>query len=183
MPKSFPVQLGQGLFVDTTSVWDTSEIYSTNVTSEEFKELLVRLYQNLNKMSLALNLKDSGYYVDQEFVTGQVYFPNKTLSSTTAQAPTYRQTFRKVINFGALTNNSAKTVAHGLTITSGFTFTRIYGCSSNTSGTAYIPIPYASSVAADIIELSVDGTNVIITTASNKTAFTVTYVVLEFLKQ
>jgi len=183
MAKSFPDQLGPGLFVPTTNVWDPSEIEATEVTSQAFKELMVRLYQNLNVMSLALNLKDTGYYVDQEFVTGQVYFPNKTLSSTTAQAPTFRQTFRKVINFGALPNTATKTVAHGLTITSGFTFTRIYGTASDVSGFNYIPLPYSSNVAGAPIEFSIDANNVIITTGSDRTAFTVTYIVMEFIKQ
>jgi hypothetical protein len=35
-----------GMFIPTTQVWDVSEIYSTEVTSPAFKELLVRLYQN-----------------------------------------------------------------------------------------------------------------------------------------
>jgi len=100
--SSFPPQLGPGLFVPTTNVWDVSEIYSLEGIKPEFKELLVRLYQNINNLSLALNLKDTGYYTEEEFVTGQVFFPNPSLSSTTQQTPTFRQTFRKVINFVSL---------------------------------------------------------------------------------
>ena len=48
-----------GLYIPTTSVWDVSEIYSTDVTKPEFKELLVRMYQNLNNMAMATNNKDS----------------------------------------------------------------------------------------------------------------------------
>jgi len=182
MAKSFPNQLGPGAFVPTTNIWDPTEIYSTEVTSPEFKELLVRLYQNLNNMSLLLNIKDTGYYVDQEFVNSQAFFADPTLSSTTPKSPELRQVFRKVINFGALPNTATKSVAHGINITSAFTFTRIYATASDTTGLTYLPIPYASSVAANIIELNVDSTNVNITTGSNRTNFNVTYVVLEFLK-
>ena len=179
MAKSFAAQANPGMFVPTTNVWDPSEIFSVDINQPEFKELLVRLYQNLNTISLALNLKDTGYYVQEEFVNGQAFFPNPTLSSTTATNPVHRQVFRKVVNFGALPNNALKSVAHGLTITNTFTFTRIYATASDTTGSNYIPIPY---VGTGQIEMFVDGTNVNIRTTSNRTAFTVTYAILEYIK-
>lgn len=170
-----------GAFLQTTNVWDPTEIYSTDVTSPAFKELLVRLYQNLNKMALITNVKDTGMYVDSEFVTGSQYFVNPSLNSTTAQHPTLRPVFRKVINFGALPNTATKSVAHGIAPTASFSFTRIYGCATNPS-TSYIPLPYASSVLASNIELNADATNVNVITGSNRTAYTITYIILEYIK-
>lgn len=170
-----------GAFVPTTNVWDPTELYTTEVTSPAFKELLVRLYQNLNQLSLVTNVKDSGMYVDSEFVTSCQFFPNPALSSATGQAPVLRQVFRKVINFGALPNTATKSVAHGIAPTASFSFTRIYGCSTNPS-TSYIPLPYASPVLANNIELNADATNVNVTTGSNRTAYTITYIVLEYIK-
>lgn len=183
MAKSYPDQLGPGAFVTTTNRWDVSKIFEFSPESDEFKQLIVELYQNINDIALVLNIKDSGYYVESEFVNGQIFFPNPSLSSTTAANPVHRQVFRKLINFGSLLNTAAKTAAHGLTIDSNFTFTRIYGCASDTAGSAYIPIPYASPTAANNIEISIDGTNVTITTGSDRTAFTTTYVILEYIKQ
>lgn len=171
-----------GSFIPTTQVWDVSEIYSTEVTSPAFKELLVRLYQNLNGMALSVNGRDAGMYDKTEFVNGQTFFPAAGTSSATSSAPNQRQVYRKVVDFGALPNAAAKTVAHGLTVTNGYTFTRIYGTASNTAGLLYIPIPYASSVLLNNIELSVSNVNVTITTGIDRTAFTICYVVLEYLK-
>lgn len=185
MASSYPTQTNPGSFVPTTNVWDVTQIYQTEVTSPEFKELLVRLYQNLNAMSLSLNTRDAGYYVQEEFVCGQIYYPNPANTSTTGTKPAgaeYRQVFRKVISFGALPNTTTKSVAHNIITTSGFTFTRIYATASDTATPMYIPIPFASSTAADIISLDVNGTHVNITTASDKTAYTITYVVLEYIK-
>lgn len=170
-----------GAFVPTSNVWDVSEIYSTEVTSPAFKELLVRLYQNLNVLSLVVNVKDSAFYVDSEFVTSGQYFTNPTLSSATAQNPTLRPVFRKVINFGALPNTATKSVAHGIAPIASFSFTRIYGCATNPS-TSYIPLPYASPVLASNIELNADATNVNVTTGSDRTAYTITYIILEYIK-
>ena len=172
----------RGAFVPTTDVWDVSEIYSTDVNSEEFKELLVRLYQNINKIALSLNIRDAGYYVDQEFVNGQLFFPDPLLNSQTSQNPVFRQVFRKVVNFGVLPNNATKSAAHAIVMNTNFSFTRIYGCASDTGANIYLPIPYASGTGANIIELNVDGTNVNVITNSNRTNFDTTYIILEYIK-
>ena len=191
-----------GAFLPTTNIWDVTEIYSTEVTSPEFKELLVRLYQNLNNMSMMINVKDSAIYTTDEFVCGQTYFSNPNLNSTTTTAPTQRQVYRKIINsFDATATPKAYTplpnaaglitFPHGLTITTGYSFTRIYGVTSDPVNKIYLPLPYASgvlvegtpNVATDVIELSVDDTNVNITVGKDRSAFTMTYIVLEYIKQ
>jgi hypothetical protein len=166
-----------GSFVPTTNVWDVDELMSVDVKSPEFKELLVRLYQNLNVIALVLNTKDSGYYVPSEFVNGQMLF-----QSPTATNNQMRQIFRLLVNFGALPNTAAKSVAHGLTPNSSWVFTRIYACATDPSGFNYIPIPYASPTLANSIELSVNSTNVTITTGSDRTNFTICYVIVEYAK-
>lgn len=171
-----------GAFIPTTNIWDVSQIYSTNVNSPEFKELLVRLYQNVNNIALSVNIRDAGMYDTQEFVNGQTFFPNPTLSSASSTTPAQRQVYRKVINFGTLPNAGTTNVAHGLTVNTGFSFTRIYGCATDPVNSVYLPLPYASPTGANNIELKVDATNVTIITGSNRTAFTTTYVVLEYIK-
>ena len=169
-------QINAGAFLPTTNIWDVSELKDVDVNSEEFKELLVKLYRNLNNMALSINLRDAGYYDRTEFISGQQFFPNPALSSTTSQTPEYRQAFRKVINFGALPNSSTKSVAHELTITNAFTFTRIYGAASDTAALQYIPVPGGTTT------ISVDATNVSVTTTSNLSSFGTTYIILEYIK-
>jgi nucleoside-triphosphatase THEP1 len=67
---------GEGSFVQTTQVWDVDEIYSMDIKSPEFKELLVRMYQNLNDIAVVLNTKDTGYYPLFEMVNSQLWFPD-----------------------------------------------------------------------------------------------------------
>lgn len=171
-----------GSFLPTTQVWDVSEIYQTDVTSPQFKELLVRLYQNLNQQALVTNGKDTGIYHTEEFVSGQVFFSDPLLDSSTPDRAVQRQGLRKVINFGALPNTSTKSVKHNITLQESVTFTRIYGTSSDTTNKLYIPLPYSSSTLINNIELWVEGDYVKITTAADWSACTKTYVVLEFLK-
>lgn len=167
-----------GLFLPTTPLFDVGDLNNP----QQAKELIIRLTQKLNDVILALNLKTSGYFVEDQFVTGDVFFSNPALSATTPQTPIFRQVFRKVIDFGALPDTATKSVAHGLVPTALWTFTLIYATASDTTGLTYIPIPYASPVLADNIALDVDAVNVNITTGSNRTNYNICYIVLEFIK-
>lgn len=180
MPDNLMAQTGS--FVPTSYVWDVARLYEIDVNSDEFKELLVRLYQNINAISLSLNIKDTGMYNTSEFVNGQIFFPNPALNSSTSTAPDFRQVYRLVINFGALPNTTSKSVAHGIAITPTTTFTRIYATASDTTGNTFIPITYASATLTNVVEISVDATNITITTNSDRTNYNVCYVVLEYLQ-
>lgn len=171
-----------GAFIETTSVYDITQLASTDVNTPEFKQFIIKLTRNLNKVATLLNIKDTGYYPRTEFVNGQLFFPDPNLNSLDPQPPTYRQVYRLLINFGALPNTATKNIAHNLTITSNWTFTRIYGAASDTTGNNYLPLPYASTVLANNISIDVDGTNVIITTGANRSNFNASYVILEYIK-
>jgi hypothetical protein len=153
----------EGSFVPTTATTDTRAA--------------------LNLISLVLNTKDTGYYALEEFVNGQVWFPDPTLSSQTPQVPNYRQVFRKVFNCGPLPNAAGTlSLPHGIEITANTSFTRIYGTATFPS-TRFIPLPYISSVAADIVELWADLVNINIKVAQNMSAFSKVYVVLEYIQE
>lgn len=173
-----------GAYTPTTVVWDTSEIQNVNVNSPEFKELLVRLYQNLNLMNLVLNIADKGIYDTQEFVNGQLWFSNPAYNSSTAQSPQYRAPLRKVINMGALLNTGTTSQLHGITVTNTLRWTRIYGVATAPGvadpGLNGIPLPYVS-ITGSIVELNVTSTRVNVITNDDKTAFTECYVVLEYI--
>jgi len=169
-----------GSFLPTTNLYD---IYELNIENEGLKQFLIRLTENINSMLLSINNKDTGYYALTEFVNSQLFFPNPTLTSLTAQTSTYRQVYRKVVYGKILPNAATITIPHGLTPTNTWSFTRIYGAASDITALLYIPLPYSSPVLANNIEVSADATNVIITTGSNRTNFGLYYIVLEFIKQ
>ena len=173
-----------GLFIATNYIFDVAQLQQVNVNSPEFKELLVRLYQNINSICIALNLKDSGYYNTQEFINGQMWFPSPALNSTTAVTPTFRQVYRQVVNFGILPNAVPKAVNHNIPINTGYSFTRIYATASDPAALTYIPIPYVdvTTAGAADIQLDVTATQVIITPASNRVNYTICYVILEYIK-
>lgn len=166
-----------GSFIPTSFSWELSQLQDTEL-DPKLKSLMVRLYQNLNLMAIALNTKDTGLYYPMEFVCGQQYFP-----SATNQLNSPRQVFRKIIDFGALPNTATKSVAHGVTINANTSITRIYGAAT-TPSTSFIPLPFASPTALiDNIQLDMDATNINVTTGKDQTAYTTCYIIIEFLQQ
>ena len=177
-----------GLFIDTTQIWD--EYLQAAQENIDSRELFLRLYQNINQIAIALNLKDSGLYSQTEFVNGQQWCPINeitnfvgTLGSADAQLNADpRQVYRKIVFCGALLNAAAKTIPHGIVISDTTRFVRIYGA-ANTINTAptklYKPIP---CTGVDPIDLLVDEVNITLTTTTNLTAFNEVWVVLEYLK-
>lgn len=169
-----------GAFVPTTNVWDNPGLFQ--VSDPVVQQLLIRLYQNVNEVALAVNVKDTGFYNTQEYVNGQLWFPNPLTNSTDSNSTQFRQVLRTVINFGPLPNTAKKSVAHGITCTTSTTFTRIYGTASNTTGLTYIPLPFASPTLNKNIQLDVDSTNVNVTTAIDYSAYNICYIILEYIQ-
>ena len=168
-------QINTGQFVPTTSIFDVGRLYEVSVTSPEFKELLVRLYQQVNNLAISSNNKKSGYYLQEEFVTSAIYF-----NPASPDPLQLRPEFRKTFNIGPLAAG-VTTTAHNLAITNTWQFTHIYGAASDNIGFNYYPIPFASAGGAANIEIRVDATNIVITNNSG-IAFTSCIVTLEYLK-
>lgn len=151
----------------------------TFIIPSEPEEKDLKLSQYLNDIATATNTKDSGIYDAVETITGQSFLP--TFSTQTGANATYRTVFRKVVDFGSLPNTGTKSVAHGIVFGSTYSVTKIYGASTNPS-TSFIPLPYASPTLANNISLNLDGTNVNVTTGSNRTAYTRTFIIIEYIK-
>lgn len=162
-----------GSYVPTTNVWDVSEIYELNDIDEDFRELLIRLYQNLNLIAEVLNSKTTGYYLLDQFVTSNVYYnPNSN------NIQDLRQGFRKTINTGALAAG-INNVAHNIPIAANWTLFFINGAAV-TGVTNWYPLPFAGA-AGNNIEVTVTAANIVINNQSGL-VFTDSNVILEYVK-
>lgn len=167
-------QINTGSYIPTTSVWDVSQLYEVEVNSPEFKELLVRLYQNINNIALVLNTKSTGYYINEEFVSGKLFF--NPVSNDPLQL---RPGFLKTINTGALAAG-ATAINHDIAVTNTFKWMFISGAATDTVTVVGYPLPFAGS-AGNNIEVSVTATQVLINNNSGVT-FTDSQVTLEYCK-
>ncbi len=185
---AFGPQDSPGLYVPNTFILDMELIENVDLNSPEFREQLINLYQNLNLIAISLNQKTNGAYPLTEINSSQQLFaaPDSITSSIPAIA---RPIYIKAIDFGALPNNGTKSVAHDIKLLDTFvpgnpttySAVNIYGGATDQAAKLFFPLPYTSTTG-DHIQLNFDGTNVNITTLSNRTNFTVTCVILEYVK-
>jgi hypothetical protein len=167
-------QINTGSYVPTTNVWDVARLYEVEVNSQEFKELLVRLYQNVNNIALALNTKSTGYYINEEFVSGKLFF--NPASNDPLQL---RPGFIMTVNTGAL-GAGVTAVNHNIAVTNTFKWMFISGAATNTNTLVGYPITFAGA-AGNNIEVTVSATQVLINNNSGVT-FTDSQVTLEYCK-
>lgn len=172
-----PNQINYGSFVPTTNVWDVSQLYSTDVNSPEFKELLVRLYQNINNIALVLNTKSTGYYINQQFVSSKLFYnPNvNNINDLTKLRPG----FIIAINTGPL-SAGVTAVNHNIPVTNMYKWMFIYGAATNTNTLVGYPLPY-SDASGNNIQVTVSATQVLINNNSG-IDFTDSQVTLEYCK-
>jgi hypothetical protein len=148
------------------------------IMPETYDDAQLILTDYLRNVVDALNDKEIGQYNTVELVTGQHWF-------TPGNANVLRYVYRKVIDLGGLndfTVTNPQNTAHGIAITANTIVTRIYGTATDPS-TSFIPLPYVDMTGGgNHIQLSMDGTNVILRSNFNYSGYTTAYVVVEYIQ-
>ena len=126
----------------------------------------------------AINAREIGWYLDIETDTGKKFIP----VTNAASSEVYRTVFRKVIDVGTLPNAGTTTTAHGISFGTNFCLLNLYGGATDPSTNA-VPLPYASTTAANSIQVSMDTTNINITTSIDYSGYTCSYIVIEYLQE
>lgn len=141
-----------------------------NPQEPAFLDTLTLTYK---RIADAVNTKEGSLYQPSELATFQKYFKP-------ADTQNFRNVYRMTIDTGALpaTTNS---VPHNIDFTENYRTTRIYGSATDPVNLLYIPLPYASATG-DNVEISLTATEIVITCASDRSAYSASTVVIEYTK-
>lgn len=85
----------------------------------------------------------------------------------------------KVINFGALPNATSKSVAHN--ISGSFYIKDMYGVTTNGTNNLHVPATSTATIGAQNT-LNCTAANIVITTGTDGSSYTKTYITLEYIK-
>lgn len=141
-----------------------------DIVPEEWNDAQASIVEQFKRLSNAINVRDIGYYLDQEILTGKSFIPVST-SQTSDQ---FRSVFRKVIDMGSVTGGVPKSVPHGITFDNYFTLTQMYGAATNSGTLIAEPVPNGGDT------LNMDATNVNISTALS---YDRVYVTIEYMRE
>lgn len=137
---------------------------------EDPKQFRYRINDLYQKIASSVNLKEGALYVPEEKINGAQYFDANNPQKNKA-------VYRMVVDFGPLPNTGTTSIAHNIAgWDANFRLTRAYGAATDPVGLEAVPIPN------DGIFLSINSTDVIVTTTANFSAFTETTIVIEYTK-
>lgn len=153
-------------------------VYDT--VPEKWEDARQFLVEVLKKISNAVNIREIGWFLDEELLSGKQFIPSPTTNNNSPSQ--VRTVLRTVINFGALPATATKSVAHNVTVDANFTLIDMYISATDPIGLVGFSLQYYSIAAGDI-KLSYDSTDVIVTTASDYSAYTRSYVVMEYIQE
>lgn len=152
-----------------------------DMVPEKWEDARQFLVEHLKKISNAVNIREIGWYLDEELLSGGAFIPGVTIPGN--NPANYRQIFRKVIDFGPLPNTGTKTIPHGITFDNNFTLLHLYGAATQPSSNA-IPLPYIEvAVTPGNIQLYMNTTHVIVITESNRSAYTRCFITIEYIQE
>lgn len=151
---------------------------------EKWQDARPFIVEQLKKISNAVNIREIGWFLDEELLSGKAFIPGLNNAATDGTSQQFRQVFRKVVDFGPLPNAGIKSVPHGISVTADFSLTFLCGAATDPIGLTSIAIPHASSTAlANNVAIVLDATNVNITTGVNRSNFTRCFVTIEYIQE
>jgi len=135
--------------------------------------------EQLKRLANAVNIREIGWFLDEELLSGKQFIPSTV--NVKGLAPQWRSVFRKVVNFGALPNAGTKSVSHGVVFDANFTQTAFWISATDPVNFKAFSLAYwAISTPGDII-INMDATNINVTTKSDYSGYTRSYVTIEYL--
>ncbi len=134
---------------------------------DDWEEARPALVEQLKKISNAVNVREIGWYLDEELLSGKAFFP-----SVVSNPPQFRSIFRKVIDCSPLVIG-VNSFAHGLTVDSNFSLIDLW-CSATDS------VAFTGTIFCNEDTINYDVMNINITSAA---AYDRAYAVIEYIQE
>ena len=139
-------------------------------TWEEGRTFLV---EQLKKLSNAINIREIGYFLDEELLSGKAFIPGLNIAAADGNSQIFRTILRKVIVFPGLTVG-VNTQPHGIFVDANFSLIQLFGAATNATALIGEPIPNGADT------ISYNATDIIITVAA---AYTRAWAVIEYIQE
>lgn len=148
-----------------------------DVAPEKWEEARPFIVEQLKRISNAVNIREIGWFLDEELLSGKAFIPGINNVSGGATNQQFRSVFRKVIDFGVLPNTGSKAVLHGINVTDNFTLVFMTAAATDPVALLSMPIPNTG------ITMNMDAANVNIITTTDLTAYTRCFVTIEYIQE
>jgi hypothetical protein len=135
---------------------------------ESWEDARQYIVEQLKQISNAVNVREVGWFLDQELLSGKQFIPGSNLSGTSTQ---YRSIFRKVFDASPLASG-ANTVPHDLTFDNRFTLIDLWVAGTDSVGFQALVIS-GNDVVMNATDFSI----------TSPMAFDRAYIVCEYIQE
>jgi hypothetical protein len=146
-------------------------VYDT--VPEKWDDARAFFVEQLKKITIALNSKEIGFFLDQELLSGKAFIPGMNNAANGGTSQQFRTILRKVIVFPGLTVG-VNTQNHDIDIDSNFSLIQLFGSATNATALTGEPLPNGADT------ITYDATNIIITVAA---AYDRAFAVVEYIQE
>src|SRR5580765_7590542 len=142
-----------------------------DVVPDKWEDARPFLVEHLKKISNAVNIREIGWFLDEELLSGKAFIPTaaQISSGSAGTNEQFRQILRKTFLFGAI-GIGVTTQTHGIVVDANFTLIQIFASGTNVGALTGDNIP----------TVGYDATNIIITSTK---AYTRGVAVIEYIQE
>ena len=109
-----------------------SYVPTYDVVPEVWEDARPFLVEQLKKITDGVNIREIGWYLDEELLTGKTFYPSVNELADGGTSQQFRAIFRKVIDFGSIAIG-LNTKAHGIIVDNNFTLVQLWASATNSS--------------------------------------------------
>ena len=150
-----------------------SYVPTYDVMPEKWEDARGLVVEQLKKMSYAINIREIGWFLDEELLSGKAFIPGINNADEGSSSQAFRTILRKVIVFPGLTVG-VNTQPHGIMVDANFSLIQLFGAATNATVMIGEPLPNGADT------MSYDATNIIITVAA---AYTRAFATIEYIQE
>lgn len=137
--------------VDSQTLESYVPVY--DVMPERWEDARGVIAEQLKKITNSLNVKDIGYYLDEEILSGKSFIPGQNIITNEGTSQQFRSILRKVIQFPGLVVG-INSQPHGIIVTSDFSLIELYASATNSTTLTGTAIPNGTDT------ITYDATNI-----------------------
>lgn len=140
---------------------------------EKWEDARGFLVENLKKISNAVNVREIGFFLDEELLSGKQFIPTAQMAGTdSGNSQQFRTVLRKVVDVGPLVAGLNAGVTHGIIFDANFTLISLWVSGTN-SGTLTARTISGNDVLMNALQLVI----------TSPQAFDRAYAMIEYIQE
>lgn len=144
-----------------------------DVIPSKWEDARPAIVEQLKKITNAVNIREIGFFLDQELLSGKAFIPGLNDVSNGGSSQQFRTILRKVIVFPGLTIG-VNTQPHEIFVDSNFSLIQLFASATNSTTLTGEPIPNGSDT------ITYNSTDIIITVSAN---YDRCYTIIEYCQE